>query len=209
MSKSLFLVALLSQALSMSIQKQLANDELHIPVNSTSWNSTKSSFGSCDSSSAERLNEGYCEHRYKDSVGLWTIGIGFNLQQLGASSSVSACGGDYKAIMQGPDSCNDKTAGQTLSDSVIQCLFDKSIASARLCPARLVSGFSSLPSGPKSALVDMAYNMGCGTLGTFKNTLAAVARHDYAAAASGMKNSAWCGQVGSRCERDVACMKSG
>lgn len=180
---------------------------------SDTWNATTATYGvaygKCDSSSAERLNEGYCVHRYKDSKGIWTIGIGYNLMQGGASSAVASCGGSYNAIMQGPDSCSDKTAGQTLSDSVIQCLFEKSIASARACPMRLVSGFDSLPSGPKSALADMAYNMGCATLGTFKNTLAYVAKHDWSNAAMGMQNSLWCGQVHSRCTRDVACMKSG
>lgn len=196
--------AVMGSQLALTVSAAAFNESAN---NSVTLNAT--AFGNCDSSSAERLNEGYCVHRYKDSVGLWTIGIGFNLMQLGATSSVSGCGGSYDAIMQGPDSCNDKTSGQTVSDSVIQCLFEKSIASARFCPANLVPGFESLPSGPKSALVDMAYNMGCNGLGKFKNTLAAVAKHDYQSAAEGMKDSAWCGQVGVRCSRDVACMTSG
>jgi len=166
-------------------------------------------YGSCDSASGERLNEGYCQHRYRDSKGIWTIGIGFNLQQSSAKSSFAACGGDYNAIMQGADSCHDSTSGQTLSDSVIQCLFEHSIMSARNCPASLVSNFASLQGGPQSALVDMAYNMGCAGLGAFHNTLKAVEAKDFSAAAVGMQNSLWCGQVGSRCDRDIACMKSG
>ena len=151
-------------------------------------------FGACDDYSAEQVNEGYCPHRYKDTAHIWTIGVGFNLES-NPHSLISECGGSYTAIMQGPDCCKCTTAGQTLSDSTINCLFQKSIASARTCGPSLIKGWDSLPAGPKSAITDMAYNMGCGTLATFHGTLGSVERHDFEAAAVGMRNSAWCGQV--------------
>ncbi|SMG00321.1 glycoside hydrolase family protein [Burkholderia singularis] len=57
-------------------------------------------------------------------------------------------------------------------------------------------------------LMNMAFNMG-GKLLTFVNTLAAVKRGDYGAAADGMLASKWAGQVGARAQRLAAMMRSG
>ena len=67
------------------------------------------------------------------------------------------------------------------------------------------------------ALANMAFNLGVGPsdeqptgkLLTFKNTLAAMARGDYEAAANGMSSSAWAKQVGIRATRLVEMMRSG
>ncbi|MBU9282345.1 lysozyme [Burkholderia multivorans] len=57
-------------------------------------------------------------------------------------------------------------------------------------------------------IVNMAFNMG-GSLLTFTNTLAAMKRGDYAAAADGMLASKWATQVGARATRLAAMMRSG
>lgn len=57
-------------------------------------------------------------------------------------------------------------------------------------------------------VVNMAFNMQGGLL-TFTNTLAAMKRGDYAAAADGMLASKWAGQVGARATRLAAMMRSG
>ncbi|MDN7676442.1 glycoside hydrolase family protein [Burkholderia oklahomensis] len=57
-------------------------------------------------------------------------------------------------------------------------------------------------------VVNMAFNMG-GRLLTFTNTLAAMKRGDYVAAADGMLASKWASQVGARATRLAAMMREG
>ena len=57
-------------------------------------------------------------------------------------------------------------------------------------------------------VINMAFNMQGGLL-TFTNTLAAMKRGDYAAAADGMLASKWAGQVSARATRLAAMMRSG
>jgi lysozyme len=57
-------------------------------------------------------------------------------------------------------------------------------------------------------VINMAFNMQGGLL-TFVNTLAAMKRGDYAAAADGMLASKWAGQVGARAMRLATMMRSG
>ena len=57
-------------------------------------------------------------------------------------------------------------------------------------------------------MMNMAFNMQ-GKLLTFVDTLAAMKRGDYAAAADGMLNSLWARQVGARATRLAAMMRSG
>lgn len=57
-------------------------------------------------------------------------------------------------------------------------------------------------------LANMAFNMGSKLL-TFTNTLAAMKRGDYEAAADGMAQSKWAQQVGPRADRLIKLMREG
>lgn len=59
------------------------------------------------------------------------------------------------------------------------------------------------------ALIDLCFNLGIGGLLKFTNTLAAWQRRDYAAAARGLKQSRWYGQVGRRGPRIVQMVEHG
>eukprot|EP01001_Neometanema_parovale_P011534 NODE_7787_length_743_cov_32.338710_g7536_i0.p1 GENE.NODE_7787_length_743_cov_32.338710_g7536_i0~~NODE_7787_length_743_cov_32.338710_g7536_i0.p1 ORF type:complete len:204 (+),score=43.28 NODE_7787_length_743_cov_32.338710_g7536_i0:54-614(+) len=170
---------------------------------------TSQAFGNCDSFDAEKLNEGYCPHRYQDTKGIWTIGVGFNLQKGDARQQMTECGGNYHDVMNGPNSCHySGNTSQLLPDSVTQCLLNKDIAYSRECGQRCIPGFSSLKSGAKSAFTDMAYNMGCGGACSFHHMIAMMQAGNWSGAVSGMKESRWCSQVGVRCRRDIACMQN-
>ena len=151
--------------------------------------------GECNSYDREKLNEGYRKCVYKDSRGIPTIGVGFNLEKFGAKEEIASVGADYYALLNG---------SQCLDDSQIERLFNKDMAVAVACADTWVSGLSS---GPASAVADMAFNMGCATLHTFTTLKSYLEDKDYAKAAEDMRGTAWCGQVGERCDRDIACMK--
>lgn len=57
-------------------------------------------------------------------------------------------------------------------------------------------------------MMNMAFNMQDRFL-TFVNTLAAIKRGDYTAAADGMLASKWANQVGARAQRLAAMMRTG
>ena len=127
-----------------------------------------------------------------------TIGVGFNLDKFGAREEIASVGADYNAVRNG---------SQCLKDSQIETLFNKDMDTAKSCVESWLSDAGSLGSGPRSAVNDMAFNMGCATLHEFVSMRKALENKDYSAAVESMKNSAWCRQVGYRCDRDVACMK--
>ncbi|HEF4777120.1 TPA: glycoside hydrolase family protein [Burkholderia multivorans] len=73
---------------------------------------------------------------------------------------------------------------------------------------RNLSWWRQLDAVRQRVVVNMAFNMG-GSLLTFTNTLAAMKRGDYAAAADGMLASKWASQVGDRAKRLADMMRSG
>ena len=156
--------------------------------------------GPCNSYDREKLNEGYRTCVYKDSKNIPTIGVGFNLEKFGAKSEIESVGADYNAVLNG---------SKCLDDRQIEELFNKDMSSAVSCIEGWLSSLSRLSESAQSALADMAFNLGCGQLREFSSLKNAVSQSppDYDAAVSSMKDSLWCRQVGSRCERDVECMR--
>jgi lysozyme len=69
--------------------------------------------------------------------------------------------------------------------------------------------FDGLGDVRQRVIVDMRFNLGPNKFRGFKNTLAAVARGDYHAAATGMSRSLWARQVGRRAVRLATMMRTG
>ena len=158
--------------------------------------------GACNSYSAEKLNEGYYKCVYKDPLGIPTIGVGFNLKKFNARAEIESVGADYDKVLSG---------AECLSDSQIESLFNKDMSSAVSCVSSWLPNWSSIGSSPQSALADMAFNMGCAGVEGFVGMKAALTENppDYSSAASHMRSSLWCRQVGNRCDRDINCMEAG
>lgn len=126
-------------------------------------------------------------HAYRDSVGKLTIGVGRNLDDKGISPA------EANFLLK-----NDIAEHLALLD--------------RHCP-----WWRNMDEVRQRALANMAFNLGVGPsdeqpmgkLLEFKNTLAAMARGDYEAAANGMSSSTWAKQVGLRATRLVEMMRAG
>jgi lysozyme len=116
-------------------------------------------------------DEGLRLHPYADSVGKLTIGIGRNLTDVGIS---------------------EPEAEMLLSNDI-------AIASSRLAEA--FPWTSGLDDVRRSALINMAFNMGVGGLANFRKFLAALQAKDYKTARNEMLNSQWAKQVGARAQR--------
>jgi lysozyme len=125
-------------------------------------------------------DEGIRLRPYQDTVGKWTIGIGRNLSDVGISA------------VEAYDMLNHD------------------IDRAVLALAARYDWFHDLDPVRQAVLVNLCFNMGIAGLAKFVNTLAAVERGDYAAAARGLRASLWFRQVQkSRSSRLIAMLETG
>lgn len=69
--------------------------------------------------------------------------------------------------------------------------------------------WATLDDARQEVLANMAFNMGIGTMLTFKNTLQAIKEGKYAEAAKMMLQSKWATQVGNRAKELAAQMETG
>jgi GH24 family phage-related lysozyme (muramidase) len=161
------------------------------------------------------INEGQRFTRYLDSVGIWTIGVGMNLQRGDAPAVLKACSIDYAAVM------NDKPITQPQCDALFAYCLSGIVDAAR---ASLAPGvYDALSDARRFVLCDLEYNLGqSGWLG-FPGTRAILnqaqktkmagqldAAHNlFGVAADHLTASAWFGQVGNRARRNVAMIRSG
>lgn len=145
--------------------------------------------------------EGSTRHMYVDTRGHVTTGIGHLLRDANAAvalpwqhrtTGAPAMPEEIRAIFERVAA---QPAGQhasryeRVSDLVLPPNLARDLAATRLerefLPGirRLCPGFDGYPQPAQRALVDMAYNLGVGGLGRFKNMLQACERGDFAAAA--------------------------
>ena len=128
---------------------------------------------------------------YYDTMGIPTCCYGYNLKNGNARSQVSKAGGNYDSIM----------AGQAISQSVCNNLLDFEIAVSKKDKQALFGGLKC--KAADDVAVDMTYNMGYGTMSQFKRFIGSMKAGNWAEAKSNGQASAWCGQVGSRCSRNM------
>ena len=124
-------------------------------------------------------HEGVRLRPYTDTVGKLTIGVGRNLTDMGITLD--------EAMMM-------------LDHDIDRCVVELATA---------FPWFISLDPMRQRVCVDLCFNMGIARLSGFKNTLAAVARRDYDAAAQGLHDSKWYGQVGRRGPWLVEALRTG
>jgi lysozyme len=113
-------------------------------------------------------HEGIRLRVYMDTVGIPTIGVGRNLKDRGITQA---------------------EAYTLLEHDIELCLVDLAAA---------FPWFGALDPVRKRCWIDLCFNMGITRLKGFTSTIAAMARHDYHAAASHLQDSKWFTQVGKR-----------
>lgn len=127
--------------------------------------------------------EGFVPHAYQDHYGFWTIGIGTLI---------------------------DKRRGGGISRAAALFLLDEKLATITDALNRRMPWWQELDTVRKQVLIAMAYQMGVAGLLEFGNTLKAVERGDYAAAADGMLHSKWALlDTPARAKRAADAMRSG
>jgi len=115
---------------------------------------------------------------YQCSEGKWTIGTGHNIEDNGISPAVS--------------------------DLMLEEDLHVSSADA----TSLVSNFKNLPDNVKIVLVDMAFQMGKGSLSGFKKMIQAVEIKAFDVAASELLDSLYARQTPARANRNAELMRT-
>jgi lysozyme len=113
-------------------------------------------------------HEGARLEMYQDSLGIWTIGVGHNIQEKG------------------------------ISDRVMDLMLEEDLQEAIDEVKRNVSFFTEMPEQVQEALVNLSFNMGIPRLMQFKKTLAYLREGDFTSAASELLDSRYATQVGER-----------
>ena len=134
-------------------------------------------------------HEGYRPHVYKDSLGIPTVGIGFNMTRPDAKKIAQQAGINYQNVLLGQED---------LSDDQIKEIFKITISIAYKDAKQWIPGFDGLPKNIKLAILDLSFNMGYSRLSKFVKTKEYILTKDYKSAANELKNSKWASQVGRR-----------
>jgi len=137
---------------------------------------------------------------YPDSLGIPTIGVGFNLTRPDAAALCSRCGADYGRLLSGADSLTLEQSRYLLQ----QCIIDVLQWMTKLFP-----NFWSYSQGRQIALVDMGFNMGETKFHGFKQMISCILTGDWDGASSQALHSKWASQVPSRAASDAARMRQG
>jgi lysozyme len=126
-----------------------------------------------------RLHEGVRQFPYRCTAGKMTIGVGFNLDDVG------------------------------LFPEEIEFILRNRIRLVRTRLERELRFFGSLDEVRQSVLIDMAFNLGVASLLKFRQTLKHIEQGRYGAAAAEMLNSKWARQVKGRATTLSRMMESG
>lgn len=143
-----------------------------------------------------KANEGYSATPYQDSVGVKTVGYGFNMEDPVTRSLLP----------------EDVVAGKrALSQQEANSIYTQRMDMARNDAQNFVGPktYSTLDTDRQSVLHDMAYNLGADRLGKFKQLKAALQKGDYDSAGDEMENSKWYKQVGQRARDLTDKMRAG
>ena len=139
------------------------------------------------------LSEGFSARVYKCPAGFDTIGYGRNIEANPLTKQ-------EKSQLRSDGSIDKEVALNWLRINLEKCY--KELDST-------FSFFKDLDLVKKAVLVDLDYNMGIGTLKTFKNTLKHFENNNKDGIVAGLTNSRWYKQVGNRGKRIISFLESG
>lgn len=122
-------------------------------------------------------NEGRRVHPYRDTVGKLTIGVGFNIDDVG------------------------------LYDNEIDFILDNRIKLVTEKLKFLVPDFETLGLPQRTVLTDLGYNLGIPKLSLFKQFLGAVNAKDWGLAAVELLDSKYAAEVPARAKRNSELIK--
>jgi GH24 family phage-related lysozyme (muramidase) len=134
-------------------------------------------------------HEGIRNKPYKDSLGLWTVGVGHLI------------GDGYKGQSAPPPEWN-----REFSNEEVMKMFDEDYAHHKSA-AMKIPGYDKVDSKGQGALTDLTFNMGPSWISKWPKLKKQLGEGDTQAAASNLQESKWYGQVGNRAPTIVSLLK--
>ena len=134
-----------------------------------------------------KRHEGVRYRPYKDSLGLWTVGVGHLI-------------GDGRSL---PPEMNREFTPQEV-DTMFEQDYSKHANAAERIP-----GYDKMNKNGKTGLIDLTFNMGPKWYTSWPNFTKQIAAGDTGAASQNLRGSKWFTQVGERGPDDVALIESG
>lgn len=172
---------------------------------------TKSSSGGAGSPDMDAIRQGIIAHEgayrypYKDTLGLWTIGVGHLIGDGKTLPSEYAAYKDNGPAI-GPKSVTDKNnKTPAISEQEMYAMLDKDIASHAAGAEQNTKNFKDMTSAGKNAFIDLAFNMGPAWNKSPKwpSLNKALDAKDSAGVAESLMNSKWYTQVSKRGQQVV------
>lgn len=145
-------------------------------------------------------HEGRELHVYKDSMGIPTIGVGFNLMRGDARQLCANCGAVYDALLSGLSVLTDAQCDWLYRE----CAFEVLEWMTVLFPAYFTYSMNR-----QIALLDMGFNLGETRFRKFRMMISAVLAGDWAKASEEALHSEWAVQVGERAIDDAMALSEG
>jgi len=139
-------------------------------------------------------HEGYRNKVYLDSLGIPTIGIGFNLLRPDAKIILNRMGLDYNSVLNG---------STILTDDQVKEIFQICLKIAYTDVKNYIPKFDTLPKNVKLGLIDLSFNLGFNRLNKFVKTKEFILKGDYKSAGNELMKSKWATQVGNRAKSVV------
>lgn len=130
---------------------------------------------------------------YKDTRGILTIGIGFNLEDGDAQDICDHFGLNIAALKNGTALLTNPQI-----DEIFQYQFTEATSEAMV----LLPNFTTMPDKVQAVVVDLIFNMGPTRFSEFHDTIQALKSGKWVAAAQHLKESLWYTQVGDRAVED-------
>ncbi len=145
-----------------------------------------------------RRHEGVRNKVYKDTLGIPTVGVGFNLRRQDARDRISEVGASYDDVLSGKATLTDAQIDALLATDIAECIAD----------LRLILPFDTLPPVARAVLVDLRFNLGGRGLRGFTHTLDEIRAGRFSAAGDRLGKSVWALQVGRRAVENIALLKA-
>ena len=161
------------------------------PNNAPPPDTKKGGSGAMDDAATKAMiagHEGIRLKPYKDSLGLWTVGVGHLI-------------GDGKSL---PDNWN-----RSFSKEEVMTMFDKDYDHHKAAAESKTPNFGAMSGAMKSAFVDLAFNMGPTWMSKWPMLQKQLNSKDATGAAANLADSKWATQVGNRADTIVGMVKSG
>lgn len=166
-------------------------------------------------------HEGLRLWAYLDSLMIWTIGVGFNLERAGAAEALAKAGVNYDMIWAAIEECKKAGGGRKpgqhtpvalITAEQADALLGADIAEASVGATKLCPDMATWPPTAQAVLIDLVFNMGVSRLSSWKHTLASFNAKDWKGVAKNLSISEpWYTQVGGakgRSGENVALMQS-